>query len=217
MTRPDSAARAPRPRTRAEQRAATRLSLLDAASACLREDGYVALTTRNVATRAGVSQSTLMHYFPTREAFLVEAVAHVAAELAAEGVGRIDLADLRAPDRRDAVLDQAWRQFTSPGALAAVQLWNAAWTEPEIAATLRELEERITGIIAAAAAAVLPDQAGDSRSAALIDATVSMIRGLVIDIPIVGIDVVSARWQAIKPLLLRAAEDVLDHPAPDVR
>jgi AcrR family transcriptional regulator len=213
VTRTDQAPRPPR-RTRAEQRAATHRSLLEAASACLREDGYAALTTRNVAARAGVSQSTLMHYFPTRAAFLVEAVTYVATELATEAIGRMDLDDLRAPDRRDAILDQAWQQFTSPGALAAVQLWNAAWTEPEIATILRELEERITGIIATAAAAVLPGQADDPNFAALIDATVSMIRGLVIDIPIMGLEVVDARWRAIKPLLLRAAADLLDPSGP---
>ena len=43
-------------RTHAERRETTRLALLDAAVACLIEDGYAALTTRKVAERAGVSQ-----------------------------------------------------------------------------------------------------------------------------------------------------------------
>src|ERR1700747_1260126 len=71
-------------RTQAERRAATRAALLDAALECLIEEGYANLTTRNVAERAGVSQGTQMHYFPTRAAFLAEAVRHVAFRLAAE-------------------------------------------------------------------------------------------------------------------------------------
>ena len=36
----------PRPQTRAQQRAATRLALIDATIDCLVEEGYAALTTR---------------------------------------------------------------------------------------------------------------------------------------------------------------------------
>ena len=70
-----------RRRTQAERRAATRSALLDAALACLVEEGYANLTTRNVAERAGVSQGTQMHYFPTRARFVAEAVRHVAFKL----------------------------------------------------------------------------------------------------------------------------------------
>jgi AcrR family transcriptional regulator len=48
-------------RTHAERRETTRLALLDAAVACLMEDGYAALTTRKVAERAGVSQGAQQH------------------------------------------------------------------------------------------------------------------------------------------------------------
>src|SRR3954468_20307875 len=112
---------------RAEQRVATQAAILDAAAACLAEDGYSALTTRRVAERAGVAQSTVMHHFPTREALLVEAVTHVALRLAERALERIDLAALRAPEQREAVLDEAWSEFSSPQALAAAQLWAAVW------------------------------------------------------------------------------------------
>ena len=129
--------------TRAEQRAATRLAIIEATVDCLTDDGYAALTTRAVADRAGIAQSTVMHHFETREALLVEAVTHVAFRLAEDALDRVDLAALRAPEQREAVLDEAWREFSSPQALAAAQLWAAVWTEPDLAPTLRELEERI--------------------------------------------------------------------------
>jgi AcrR family transcriptional regulator len=123
---------APRRRTRAEQRAATRLALLDATAECLVEEGYPGLTTRRVAERASVAQSTLMHYFPTREELLIETITHLALRLADEALEQIDLAAMRLPEAREQVLDQAWREFTSREALAAAQLWAAAWAEPEL-------------------------------------------------------------------------------------
>jgi len=196
--------------TRAQQRVATRNSIIEATIACLVEEGWPALTTRNVAERAGVAQSTLMHHFETRESLLVEAVTQLALRLADDALDQIDLSELRTARGRDAVLDQAWREFSSPQALAAGQLWSAAWNEPELAATLRELEERLTGIIYGAAATLFPEVVEDPRFPAILDAAVSLIRGLVLAIPVSGRDVVDKRWEAIKPILSQAAADILE-------
>jgi AcrR family transcriptional regulator len=199
-----------RRRTRAEQRAITRRALLDATAECLVEDGYAGLTTRNVAERAGVAQSTFMHYFPTRDAFLIEAVEHVALRLLEDALDHIDLGALRTPRHREKVLDQAWREFSSPEALAAAQLWAAVWTEPELAAPLRSLEQRLNSIIAAAAATLFPDQSEDPRFPGLLDLAISLIRGLVDAIPVWGHEPVNARWEAIKPIVIEAAGQLLD-------
>jgi AcrR family transcriptional regulator len=196
--------------TRAQQRAATRTAIVEATAACLVDEGYGALTTRRVAERADIAQSTVMHHFETREALLVEAVTHIALRLADSVLDRVDLAGLRAPEHREAVIDEAWREFTSPQALAAAQLWFAVWGEPELAPTLRELEERIGAIIATTAQALFPDVGDDERLTALLDAAVSLIRGLVMALPIWGREIVDARWQAIKPILLEAAAQLLD-------
>lgn len=195
---------------RAEQREATRRALIEATVRCLVEEGYAALTTRRVAERAGVAQSTLMHHFETREALLLEAVTDLAMRLAQGVLQEIDLGALHRPERREAVLDQAWREFTSPQALAAAQLWIAAWSEPELAATMRDLERRINSILATSAATLFPEHAEDPRFPALISATVALIQGLVMEIPVVGRKAVGARWEAIKPLLLESAAQLLD-------
>jgi AcrR family transcriptional regulator len=196
--------------SRAEQRASTRRALIDATVRCLTEDGYGALTTRRVAERAGVAQSTLMHHFETREALLVEAVSDLALRLAREAVRDIDLAALQLPEQRAAVLDQAWRKFTSPEGLAAAQLWIAAWSKPELASSLRDLERRIDAIVAGTASALFPEQAGDPRFPALLAMAVSLIQGLVTQIPVSGRRSVNARWRAIKPILADAAGRLLD-------
>jgi AcrR family transcriptional regulator len=196
--------------TRAQQRAATRQSIIEATIECLMEDGYAVLTTRRVAERAGIAQSTVMHHFETREALLVDAVTQVALRLAEQALDRIDFADLRVPERRAAVLDEAWLEFTSPQALAAAQLWSAVWTEPDLAPVLRELEERLTGIIVSTAHALFPEQAADRRLPALLDAAVSLIRGLVLAIPVWGHEAVTARWEAIAPIILDAAAEIFE-------
>lgn len=196
--------------TRAEQRAATRESIVRATADCLVAEGYAGVTTRRVAQRAGVAQSTVMHHFETREVLLVEAVEHLAVRLAANAFERIDLAALRTPDHRAAVLDEAWVEFTSPESLAAAQVWAAVWAEPELAPTLRELETRVTAIIVEAARALFPELADDPRLPALIDSSVALIRGLAAAIPIWGGEAVTARWEAIKPLVVEAAAHLLD-------
>jgi len=160
-----------------------------------------------------VAQSTLMHHFPTREALLVEAVTSLALRLAEAALDEIDLAALQRPEHREAVLDQAWRQFTSPQALAAAQLWIAAWSEPQLAETLRDLEYRINAIVTATAATLFPDQTEDPRFPALIAASVSLIEGLVMEIPIARRQTMNARWELIKPILLESAGRLLDAPA----
>jgi AcrR family transcriptional regulator len=151
-----------------------------------------------------------MHYFPTRDAFLIEAVEHVALRLLDDALDTIDLRALRTARLREKVLDQAWREFTSPEALAAAQLWAAVWTEPELAKPLRSLEERLESIIGAAASTLFPEHSEDPRFPALLDLAVSLIRGLVEAIPVWGHEAVDARWRAIKPIVLEATERLLD-------
>ncbi|RYG62810.1 TetR/AcrR family transcriptional regulator, partial [bacterium] len=92
---------------REAKRLATRASILEATVSGLVEDGYGSLTTRRIAERAGIAQSTLMHHFETRESLLVEAVASLAATLAETALGQIDLAGLHGEGHRSAVLDRA--------------------------------------------------------------------------------------------------------------
>ncbi len=195
--------------SRARQRATTRQAIIDATIDTLVEEGYAALTTRRAAERVGIAQSTVMHHFETREALLVEAVTQVALRLAERALHRIDFSALRTPEHREAVLDEAWVEFTSPQALAGAQLWAAVWNEPELAPVLRQLEERLTEIIVGTGATLFPQLAGDPRLPALLDGVVSLIRGLVLAIPVWGHEAVTARWEAIKPTVLDATAQIL--------
>ncbi len=199
----------PLPGSREAKRLATRRSILDATVAELAESGYGSLTTRRIAERAGIAQSTLMHHFETRELLLVEAVASLAASLAQTAIAEIDPTSLSGEVHRSAVLDRAWTTFTSPDALAAAQLWGAAWTEPELATALRELEMRVAEIVMTTAATVFPAEARDPQFPVLIDGVVQIMRGLIMAIPTWGRPVIDARWAAIKPVLVSASSYLL--------
>ena len=70
--------------TRSERTADSRLLILDAAVACLVEEGYAGASTLAVQARAGVSRGRLLHHFPSRAQLLVAAAEHLATTQLAE-------------------------------------------------------------------------------------------------------------------------------------
>ena len=192
----------PARRTQAERRAASRSALLEAAVDCLAQDGYANLSTRRVAERAGVSQSTQMHYFPTKAEFLTEAIRHVAGRLAREALARTDLRELDESRRREAILDELWRIHNGPAFQATLELWIAARTDPGLSEAMRELERDVTGMLLDSAGELLPQRTADPNFNVYLDATLALIRGLAMTTPVDGASVVERRWQAIRPHLL---------------
>jgi AcrR family transcriptional regulator len=200
-------------RTQAERRAGTRLALLDAAVDCLVEDGYANLTTRRVAERAGVAQSTLMHHFPHREEFLLAALSHVAQRMASDVLLHLDLDGLREPERREAVLDETWRAFTSPMGQAIAQLLVAAYNEPELARSMRQLERNVAAILGGVAATVFPDRAGDPEFDVIIEAAMALFCGLALVGPVIGAEGMRRRWALLRPTLVQIGDAMFDEPA----
>lgn len=190
--------------TRAEQRAATRQALVGAAVAMLRAEGVAAVTTRRVASAARVAQSTVMYHFPAREDLVTAAVAQLAIELANQA--RIHFEETTAVGALglEGYLDLLWREFTTQQALSVAQLWVACWTDPQLAKTVKSLEQHIYGLAVAAAEALATPAPGFSARAYM-DTVMVVVRGLVMSIPVWGIDVVTARWEVSKANLLQAA------------
>ena len=171
------AARAGR-RTQAERRATTRAALLDAALQCLIEEGYAGLTTRNVAERAGVSQGTQMHYFPTRARFVAEAVRHLAFRLAAE-LREQDALHARSDRRRlEELLDHTWELHKGPVFQATMELWVAARTDAEIATAMDEVARDVTRLIRDGAVEMFPELMARPRAGELLDMSLATMRGL---------------------------------------
>lgn len=165
-------------RTQAERRATTRAALLDAAIACLIEDGYSGLTTRKVAERAGVSQGTQMHYFPTRARFVADAVRHLAYKLASE----LREDDNRHPrsdrGRLELMLDRTWEMHTGPVFQATMELWVAARTDPEIRDAMAEVARDVTRMIATGASEMFPELMSRPAAREVLEMGLATMRGL---------------------------------------
>jgi AcrR family transcriptional regulator len=139
-----SAARAAAPtRTPQQERSrATQARLLEATVDCLVEHGWSGTTTTVVATRAGVSRGAQLHHYPTKAALVMAAVEYLAELRAAEL--RAEAATLPPGHRRlDRVIDLLASAFTGPLFVAALEVWVAARTDPDLRRALIPLEARV--------------------------------------------------------------------------
>lgn len=137
--------------SRREQRTAdSRTQILDAAVACLIENGYTGATTLQIQGRAGVSRGRLLHHFPSRDVLLVAAAHHLAARrvraTSEKASGELAGLDLVWP-RVDRVVELMWETHHEPHYWAAVELWTASRTNDEIAAALLAEERHLGGTI----------------------------------------------------------------------
>jgi AcrR family transcriptional regulator len=129
-------------RTQEERSASTRGALLDATIDCLVEFGYAGTTTTRVAERAGVTRGAQMHHFQRKAPLVVAALLRLAERRRRE---LVDRAERELPDDPDpgAALDIMWSVFSGPLFTAALELWIAARTDPELAEHLVPAEREI--------------------------------------------------------------------------
>jgi AcrR family transcriptional regulator len=125
-----------------------RESLIEAAIAAVREGGYSALTQPKVAARAGMSQSHLTYYFPTRS----DLVKAVAERIVRTQLERIDAQ--MAPLSREAAIGNVAALVTATGTTRVfMALVLASDAEPSARAALGELvtgmRQRLTHLLAA--------------------------------------------------------------------
>jgi AcrR family transcriptional regulator len=119
---------------------ATRARLLEAAIACLAEQGFAASTVAVVAERAGVSRGAAQHHFPTRETLFTAALDHVTRE---RGEQLRQAGARRAGRDTRAVVELVFDLFTGTLFQAALMLWVAAAAEPQLREQVVPLEARI--------------------------------------------------------------------------
>ena len=97
-----------------------------------------------------MSRGRLLHQFPSRDLLLVAAVEHLANQrvrATQRRVVQIVQADRDGPSRIDHVIEEMWASYQEPHYWAASELWMAARTNPEIAASLRPHERRLGATI----------------------------------------------------------------------
>lgn len=155
-----------------------RARLLEAAAACLLEQGHAATSIADVQARAGVARGTLLHHFGTKAELMVGAMEVVVAER----VERFRTAAAAIPhdaDRWGAVVDLAWRDLGSEDFFTALELWVAARTDDDLRRALVPVQTELFRSMHEGLSEVLgPELADDPRTAELVELTIDVLTGL---------------------------------------
>jgi AcrR family transcriptional regulator len=182
--------------------ARTREAVLDATIKCLIEFGYNGLTTRRVAVAAGITRGAQQHHFAGGKTQMVgEAVVHLARRLSEELVERLTSSP---PEQQttEAALDAFWELHRSPLLEAGLELWVAARTDPELRATLEDVERSITTTAAAATLPLFGERALAPGFAADMDDVLAAMRGLALRALGSSADArIERRWRHMRPWL----------------
>ncbi|MDV2478526.1 TetR/AcrR family transcriptional regulator [Rhodococcus zopfii] len=128
--------------TRKAQRERTRENLLDAAMMCLVEYGYAGTTTQRVQERVGVSRGALLHHFGSKAELFVAAIHHI-ADKRLESIRDLAVEVDDQPDALRRVIQAIAHSQTGPPFQAAMELWTAARTDPELLEALRPAERKL--------------------------------------------------------------------------
>ncbi|HTU14522.1 MAG TPA: TetR/AcrR family transcriptional regulator [Solirubrobacterales bacterium] len=199
-------------RQQSDRTAATRTSVLDATVELLIERGYAGTSTRLAAERAGVSLGALQHHFRTKAELSVEAMRFVTERLAEEFVA----AAPESPDPVDrfgAILDRLFVVFKGPTFAAAVEIQLASRTDAELQGPVRDLNQDVEEIILRSARELLPELVPLAEFNAVLQTSVSAVRGLAIATmdPIIEVD---DQWILIRGQLLEIANKLVRQESP---
>ncbi|HEX3789365.1 MAG TPA: TetR family transcriptional regulator [Pseudonocardiaceae bacterium] len=168
---------APVRQRQADRSRETRRKLMQATVDCLVERGWAGTTTVVVAERAGVSRGAQLHHFRTRGELVAAAVEFVGAESVQDMVRRAEALD-QTRDRTAAVVEFIAEFFASTLFTAALELWVAARTDPELHELVVPLEARLGRECHRIAVGLLGADERRPGVRAAVQATLDLARGL---------------------------------------
>ncbi|MEV8437550.1 TetR/AcrR family transcriptional regulator [Actinosynnema sp. NPDC051121] len=126
-------------RRQADRSRETRRKLMESTVECLVERGWAGTTTTVVAERAGVSRGAQLHHFRTRGELVAAAVEHLGAESVLDLKERAK----QVTGSTVAVVELIADFYASDLFTAALELWVAARTDPELKTVVVPLEARL--------------------------------------------------------------------------
>ena len=147
---------------------------MEATVECLVERGWSGTTATLVAERAGVSRGAQLHHFRTRGELVAAAVEYVGAESVEQLKQRAQGADGSTLDVVEMIADF----YASDLFTAALELWVAARTDPELKPVVLDLQTRLGRETHKLALDLL--QADESKPGVkeAVQATLDLVRGL---------------------------------------
>jgi AcrR family transcriptional regulator len=149
---------------------------MEATVECLVERGWAGTTTVLVAERAGVSRGAQLHHFRTRGELVAAAVEYVGVQSVADMVERAAVPT--DGDRTEAVVTFIVDFFASSLFTAALELWVAARTDPELKDLVVGLEARLGRECHRIAVAMLAADESRPGVREAVQATLDLARGL---------------------------------------
>lgn len=156
---------------------ATRQRLLEATIESLAEQGWGPTTVGHVAERAGVSRGATQHHFPTREDLITAALDYMFDTRMGDAVA--EEGDLpTGAERTEAVVARLVEYYTGPMFKAALQVWTAASSDPDLRARVLPLEDKFGRAAHRTAVRHLGVDDADPRTHRLVQATLDLARGL---------------------------------------
>jgi AcrR family transcriptional regulator len=196
--------------TQDERRAATRSALIEAALDCLVDLGVAGTTTAAVCARAGVSSGALFNHFPSKAALLGAATEQVLDAAVADYTARF--AEIAAGS--DDVLGDAvrllWHTYAEPRLSAVLELFVAARTDADLAASIDAVNAPHVVRVFEAAHRLLPEHARHPHFDAMVDLILAAVFGVSL-----GIDADAQRKDRVETLVT-VVRAQLGSPSPEL-
>lgn len=109
----------------------TRTRILDCAMRLFAEIGYAAATNARIAEEVGLTRGAMLYHFPTREALVEAAVAHIHTARLALLAAAADQAPVEA-DLAENAIDAYWSLLREPAFIAFAELEAVARTDAAV-------------------------------------------------------------------------------------
>jgi AcrR family transcriptional regulator len=167
-------------RSQAVRTEETRAALLEATIGLLAEVGYGALTTREVALRAGVSRGAQTHHFPTKADLVAAAIEHLFVEQAGRFRATFEAVP---PEQRDlgAAVGMLWEIVSGPSYAPVLELVVAARTDEPLRVVVHAMMATLEHTVAELLTDLFPGFDGsDDGVAMLVDLAFSIVQGAAI-------------------------------------
>ncbi|HEY0803674.1 MAG TPA: TetR family transcriptional regulator [Pseudonocardiaceae bacterium] len=172
-------------RTQAERSERTRAQLFDATIDCLLDLGYAGTSVNEICKRAGLSRGAQQHHFATKAELMAHALEYLVTKLRDQVLDAVrELAD--DPDRVAKGIDLLWQSFSGTLSTAAMELWVAARTDPELKGALLPVDRALGRATLEFYRATAWRDVPAARLDMLYWLTVNLTRGLAMDAMIGG-------------------------------
>ncbi|MFX0578904.1 TetR/AcrR family transcriptional regulator [Nocardia nepalensis] len=191
-------------RSQAERRAATRAALLEATVDSLVKYGYANLTTGAIVKAAGVTRGAHAHYFTSKADLMVQALDYLAEQISVDVEKTISPVVSTSIDDYEALIDRLWEIHQGPLFTAALELWVASRTDPELQTHLRRFNRELMAHLALLAARYVPTLVAIPNFQEKFVTAMAAMRGIAMLTFSASPTTVERTWAAVRSELIEA-------------